>query len=201
MKRNGMMKLAIFLLIVVALSFSTISGTFAKYASSYTKSDSARVAKWDIKLNGEAWSDSVAFNLFTYTDTNVDVDGDGTEKVIAPGTTGSFNFSVENDSEVTAEYSIKLAVENPGNIPLEYKVGDSEWTLPNDEGEIEVAGDTLDIGSDAQEVTVQWRWAFEGTDSVNFKQTQTDITDTALGEADTLAEVTVTATINATQVN
>ena len=71
MRENKTLKLALVLLVAVVLTTCTISGTFAKYVSSSEGSDTARVAKWDLKLNGEAWADTVEFDLFTYADTNV----------------------------------------------------------------------------------------------------------------------------------
>ena len=50
------------------------------------------------------------------------------------------------------------------------------------------------------EITIQWRWAFEGTGSVNYATSQSDITDTNLG-IDGTATITVTAKVTATQIN
>ena len=50
MKKNRMMRLAAFLLVCVLLTTSVISGTYAKYVSTTTDSDSARVAKWGFGL-------------------------------------------------------------------------------------------------------------------------------------------------------
>jgi len=201
MRTNKMVKVTLVLLLAAILTSGAVSGTFAKYASESTGSDTARVAKWDVKLNGAAWSDTVNFNLFSYTDTNVDVNGVNDDaKVIAPGTEGSFSFTIKNDSEVTAKYSIELTETNANNIPIEYKVGDGEWQVPN-EGKITLATDkNLTFGSAAETVTVAWRWAFEGSESTNFKTSQTTDTDNVLGAAGT-ATVTVAATITAEQVN
>lgn len=200
MRENKTLKVALVLLIAVVLTTCTISGTFAKYVSGSTGSDTARVAKWDIKLNGEAWSDTVEFDLFTYTDTNVTTTGANDEKIIAPGTEGTFEFSVKNDSEVAAKYSIELDVTNNNNIPVEFKVGEGAWAAPT-AGKVTLKDDTtLAIGSAADTVTVYWRWAFTGSESTSYTGTQTDATDTALGEAGT-ATITVNATINAEQVD
>lgn len=202
MKSNKMMKLAMCLLVAVALTTCSVSGTFAKYASEVTVSDTARVAKWDIKINNvkqDQWSNSVVFDLFSYTDANVDVDGTGNEKVIAPGTTGEFTFTIANASEVTANYEIAIAETNANNIPIEYKVGNGAWTVPTD-GKLTVqSAENIAMGA-SKDIVVAWRWAFEGADSTNFTTTQTTDTDTALGTAGT-ATVTVAATINAVQVD
>lgn len=46
MKKNKMMRLASCLLVAILLTTSVISGTFAKYTTSSTGTDSARVATW-----------------------------------------------------------------------------------------------------------------------------------------------------------
>jgi len=50
MKKNKMMRIAAVLLIVTLLSTCAISGTFAKYVAKADFEDSARVAKWGIKI-------------------------------------------------------------------------------------------------------------------------------------------------------
>ena len=46
MKKNRMMRLASILLVCVLLTTSVISGTFAKYTTSVSSEDKARVAYW-----------------------------------------------------------------------------------------------------------------------------------------------------------
>ena len=46
MKKNRMLRLASALLILTLLTTSVIGGTFAKYVSTGSVSDTARVAKW-----------------------------------------------------------------------------------------------------------------------------------------------------------
>ena len=48
MKKNKMMRLASVLLVLTLLSTSVISGTFAKYITTDSANDSARVAKWGV---------------------------------------------------------------------------------------------------------------------------------------------------------
>ena len=199
MKKNRMMRLASILLVCVLLTTSVISGTFAKYTSSATASDKARVAKWDIYLEDSAMTETYTIDLFTYTDANVDVDGNGSEKVIAPGTTGSFTIDLQNKSEVTAAYTIDYTVTNESNIPVEYSVDNgATWTTELADVSTPV---TLAMGqTTATSVTVQWRWAFTGAQSENFKTSQTDTTDTGLGK-DGTATITVQAKITVDQVD
>ncbi|MBQ9960947.1 MAG: hypothetical protein IJP00_03480 [Firmicutes bacterium] len=201
MKKNRMMRLASGLLVAVLLTTCVISGTFAKYVSEAEATDTARVAKWSFNVgsnNDIADATTFTFDLWNHTDGNVDYDGDGTgtEKVIAPGTTGDFDIVLTNNSEVNATYAIEYNVDNQG-VPIEYKVGDGAWktTLDN------VAATNIAMNGGTATIKIQWRWAFTGAQSENYTSSQTDITDTDLGKADTLAKPSVTAKITATQVD
>ena len=50
MRKNKMMRLASSLLVAVLITTSAISGTFAKYTTQDSASDSARVAKWGVTV-------------------------------------------------------------------------------------------------------------------------------------------------------
>lgn len=206
---NRLVKFTVFVLLLTIIAISLVSGTFAKYTSTATGSDTATVAKWSIVLNDDeematTTPATVTFDLFntvkdtdaTSTETDVaTVDG---KTLIAPGTSGAFELKIENKSEVTAQYSIVFDVDNTA-IPLEFKVGDGEWT----EGSITAvaAADATKLAakSGVATVNVQWRWVYEATENADTANTA----DTALGIAaqTTAPTVTVEATITATQVD
>ena len=212
MKKNRMMRLASVLLVLCLLTTSVISGTFAKYTSTSSGSDVARVAKWSIKVEdteiGVAGDTSVAFNLFsTINDTGntaaeADVATKEGEKIIAPGTAGSFVIDIKNESEVNAKYTIALEETNASNIPLQYSVDGATWVDSVAELTMTALTDqTIAMGTGTATKTVYWRWVFEGT-TEGAHADQTDVTDTALGyDFDNLAEVTIEATITVTQVD
>lgn len=163
MKKNKMMRVASALLVAVLLTTCAISGTFAKYVTQATGSDSARVAKWDIKLEGAAMVNTFDFNLFnTVMDTsdgNAENDiktNDGS--IIAPGTKGSFAIDLKNDSEVNAKYAIDYTLQNPDNIPVKFSVDGTNWYT--DINYIDVNNVALGMTGEAT-VTVQWMWEFE----------------------------------------
>ena len=193
MKKNRMMRVASALLVAVLLTTCAISGTFAKYVSTSNGSDSARVAKWDIKLEEAAMTETFTFDLFnTVKDTagaaEADVKvGDG-ETIIAPGTSGSFEINLKNDSEVNAKYAIAYTVTNANNIPVQFKVGDGEWT--SDLTTLNASDIAINMGASAA-VTVEWKWVYENN---------ADAADTTLGKAGT-ATITVAADVTVTQVD
>lgn len=113
MKKNIMMRLASGLLVAVLLSTCAISGTFAKYVTTASGSDTARVAKWGVEVSANF------DNLFseTYTTTKAWEGDDGNsvvssgltttdsaqagEDVVAPGTNGTLaDFTVTGTPEV-----------------------------------------------------------------------------------------------------
>lgn len=198
MIRTNMIKITIFLFIAVLITSSAISGTFAKYTTSIVSARTVKVASWDIKLNGENWKDVQSFNLFSSanTDDNL-ING---EKVVAPGMEGTFTFRIKNDSEVQAKYSLHLIETNIHSIPMEYKIEDDAWQIPIDNKITVVENEMLSIGSDTKEIDIRWRWAITGNQSSNFTATQTNTSDTTLGENGE-AIVSITASIQAEQIN
>ena len=201
MKKNKAMRAASGLLVAILLTTSMISRTFAKYTSTESQTSTATVAKWSFKVGDTQIEDSqnFTFDLFNTAnefgenveDTDVKKDGN----IIAPGTQGKFELKLTNDSEVNATYAVDYTVDNKG-VPIEYSIDGTTWTknLTN------VNATNIAINETAT-ITVQWRWAFEGSGSTNYTTSQTDTTDTALGSATNLAQPSVIAKITATQVD
>ena len=87
MKKNKMMRAASGLLIATLLTTSVIAGTFAKYTTSADGTDTARVAKWGVKItaNGDTFAEEYTNSSSAKT---VVSSAKGTD-VIAPGTSGT----------------------------------------------------------------------------------------------------------------
>ena len=158
MKKNKMRRIASVLLVAVLLSTCAISGTFAKYASTTSQTATASVAKWDIDFDGDnSSSKEFAFDLFATIVDTVDgsTDSDVATNKIAPGTKGSFDIVIKNDSEVDAKFKVAFT-NNLDGVPLTftYKIDAAEYT-----------SDTfVDIDINATKtVTVSWEWAFGDT--------------------------------------
>lgn len=175
-KRSSMMvRLVAVLAVVMMFTMCFIGGTFAKYTSSASGSDSARVAKWSFEVNDTeiATTQTFTFNLFdTIKDSN-GTDGetdmspvDGS--IIAPGTQGSFQIKLVNLSEVNATYAIDYTVTNTNSIPVKFSVdGGTNWT----EDLADVTATNIAHTNGTATITVQWKWDFEGN----------NVRDTALG--------------------
>ena len=107
MKKNKAMRLASCLLVLTLLTACMISGTFAKYVSGDTTSDTAKVAKWGVtaqasgSLFGKAYNSNTAVtdgDEIAATSTNVS----GTDNVVAPCTknTKGLILSISGTPEV-----------------------------------------------------------------------------------------------------
>ena len=196
-KRSSMMvRLVAALAVTMMFTMCFVGGTFAKYTSSATGTDSATVAKWDIKVGGTniATNNTFTFNLFeTIKDSNgIDDESDMSPvdgSIIAPGTRGSFDIVIKNDSQVNATYAIDYTVTNTNNIPVKFSVDGTNWF--DDINYLDVRSVAINMGATAT-VTVQWMWEFERIDG--------DTQDTTLGSAAS-ATLTVSAAVSAIQVD
>ncbi|MBQ4136543.1 MAG: hypothetical protein IJD67_00390 [Clostridia bacterium] len=206
MKKNKMMRIASVLLVAVLLSTCAISGTFANYTTTQTATATATVAKWDIEVDGTdiavTSAPTITFDLAeTWTDYDGSTETEVSNKLLAPGTAGSFDFKITNNSEVSAKYNVSLqeSITNlpgtvaEGDFPVEYSTDNAHWSKDITDA---VASGNLAMEGGETTVTVYWRWQFLETDAAN-------AIDTALGiQGQTAAPVvTITATITVEQVN
>lgn len=160
MKKNKTMSLIAIALLIAMIALILVSGTYAKYTSSTTGTATARVAKWSITFGGNdiTASNTFTFNLFdTINDTKdgsteTDVTSAGSDKVIAPGTTGSFEVQLTNASEVSAECSVDYTVVNNNNIPIEFSTDGTNWSTTL----ADVAATNIAAGTPTT-VKIQWR--------------------------------------------
>ena len=197
-KSNNRNKILIIaaLLLLVAIT-SVFIGTLSKYVASETDSDEAVVAKFGLNIPN-------TINLFSDSYTNVEADTDG-KKIIAPGTEGSYKFTVSGTSEVayivSADIDIEYSEEWDSYTPLEFSVNGSTWTnidtfktnLTEALSSEEMAPNTT-YSSDQ---TIHWRWPFDVSET-------NDTKDTAMGNLASTAtapSVIVNVEVTATQVD
>lgn len=197
MGKNKTMKMILITLLIAMIALVLVSGTYAKYTSSASGSDTARVAKWSFNVgeNDIVAKDTFTFDLFkTITDTDgkteTDVVSANADKVIAPGTSGSFDLVLENKSETSAKYGITYTVTNTASIPVQFSVNGKDWT-DNLANVVESDTDTkLDANNGRKTIKIQWKWAYDGDDT----------TDVNLGKVGT-AKLIVQADVTATQID
>lgn len=121
-------------LVLALLSSSMLSGTLAKYTSTVTGQDTAKVADFGFTLrktgatSGGLDQNSTAITSFgifdtAKSDTGIGNPAGGTAPVIiAPGSGGSFGFTFTNNSEVAVKTTYTVALTFPAgvtpNVPL-----------------------------------------------------------------------------------
>lgn len=142
MKKNRMMRVASALLVAVLLTTCAISGTFAKYVTKGSGTDSARVAKFGVIVTGEAdtFKETYAKDNSGFTlDANTVVSTGG--NVVAPGTSGEMvAFTISGTPEVAVNVAFEgtlelgdkwVYVDSNSNssyyCPLEITVGDETF--------------------------------------------------------------------------
>ena len=219
MKKNRMMRLTSVLLVLVLLTTSVISGTFAKYVTTDSATDSARVAKWGVTVDvtgDTAFSDSYATDDTTVTNiaNSVVTAGATGDSLVAPGTTGSLGgFTISGKPEVAANIKIAptLTVENwaiDGDdfyCPITITVGTTPISgLSYDTAaafktavENAIKAD-YNVNPNTQIDTASsysWAWAF------NESGEQTNVKDTALGDLAKAPSISLTVAVTVTQID
>ena len=104
------------LLMAVAITGYSVSGTYAKYISSMDMTDEARVAKWSIAMTDKGTTTETAdINLFANSYTNAGgkyVQAIDTDRVVAPGTSGFYEFDLNATIETNYTLDFKLLADS-----------------------------------------------------------------------------------------
>ena len=147
MKKNVMMRVASIMLVLVLLTSSVISGTFAKYVTADDGDDEARVAKWGVvaMVEGELFNDSYKDGFTTYTinesgDT-ITVQADTLDhNVVAPGTNSQdgMTFTLTGIPEV--DTNVQIAIEVDSDVCLKAGTYD-DWTSGDDADKFTIGDD------------------------------------------------------------
>lgn len=210
MKKNKMMRLASCLLVMVLLTTSMISGTFAKYTADAESFDQARVAQW-----GFGTEKLDITNLFSnaYDANATDKTVNSKVDVIAPGTAGSadFTFAYKAADVAAPEVAYSFVVSTEGsacdasiinNSNIQWKLDEGPWgtwsqliaSIEALDGDENFAPGELPAASSAH--TVSWQWLFPTSADAT-----ADARDTEMGNAVELANVKLVIKITATQID
>ena len=144
-----LMRVLAVLLMLVLVTSSMVSGRYARYVTTATYEDSARVAKFNIvETKGTAFTQIPA--------------------KITPGEVTEY-ISVQNYSEVAVEFTIK--VESPyKNIPLMFRIMDGEEILAETENVNDMLTFTGTIGPGQQDkqyrLVIVWPLASDNIDYI-----------------------------------
>ena len=227
MKKNVMMRVASLMLVMVLVTSSVISGTFAKYVTTAAGSDSARVAKWGVTItaNGTTFADAYATHDGDHVSAfanSVITSGSTGDAIVAPGTSGNMaSMTLSGKPEVAVEVTYKADLALSGNwtvdggafyCPLKFNVEGTvvDGATYNNAAALETAVENLingwtkvyaantNLSTVADDsVSVSWEWPFSTSE-------ENDVKDTFLGgqaAADNPATVALTITTTVTQVD
>lgn len=223
MKKTKFMRAALLLLVLTLITSCFVGGTFAKYTTSANGSDTARVAKWGFQPTTITMTD-----LFkTAYDKTVKAVDNPQSDVIAPGTNGEakFGFTYGGADGITApEVAYTFVVSTDGSICADSIKNNAniKWYLDKElakaDGKTDGSWDALIAAIEAldgnktgnkygpntlpdafntagaNEHTVGWEWVFSTSEDA-------DATDTGMGNATDLANVTLKITVTATQID
>jgi hypothetical protein len=176
MEKNKKRKnLTVYIFLIVVIALIAVSGSYARYTKTLSGSDEAFVAKFDVTANDV----SETIDLFDFIDETAVKDG-----VIAPGTRGSFTTTLQNNSEVTAAYTVSATETQTTDIPIVYSLNEEGPYVPAEQlasvatGILDFPGSTKANPVTTKTIAIYWKWEYSGNDQV----------DTALGEAATTAD-------------
>lgn len=175
MKKNMFLRVASVLLVLTLLSTCAISGTFAKYVTTDSNTDTARVAKWGVTItaNGTAFQNAYEFGtndpaasagLGAYSVVSSD-----SKNVVAPGTSYNVaNATIAGSPEVavrvTYDSTITIpdtwAVDGAPYFPIVITVNDNTYALAASAETANVSGNnktyaTIDALKDAVENAIE----------------------------------------------
>lgn len=210
-KSSKLMRASGILLVLTLITSCFVGGTFAKYVSEGEGDDSARVAKWGVTVTvtGDGFKTTYDKDDPDNNIKNDTVISSNEEKVVAPGTKGTFGgVSIAGTPEVAVKIVTTADVELSGwNVadggefycPLKFNIGnttinglDYSASTAGGEGSFENAIKTAiqdattkeveagaNLSTIGEDITYSWEWPFSG--STGTAANQDDVLDTLLG--------------------
>lgn len=192
------------LVLVLAAIMLVISNTSAKYVTSANGTDSARVAHWNINTTNNIK------DLFASSYMNV-APGSEEQGIIAPGTSGTYSFTIDGDVETAYTLSIRANGNDEVNgavsdyNPIKYSftkpnTGDDKAAKPTVTTEnmtfeeLKSAINNIDDGVQVHNAgslggdtyTIGWTWELDGNDEK----------DTLLGNLVSKGDKTISLSVN-----
>lgn len=116
------------------------------------------------------WATDARINLFEHNDPHVADGSDGSERIIAPGTSGKYLFTLKNDKPAGIIYRLDIRADN-----------DTEYKLPVSIRLLDLSAfDTITESADIEDLSItgsgslppysehtyrlDWQWRFDGDD-------------------------------------
>lgn len=214
--KNKKFTVLVGLLMAVAVTGYSVSGTYAKYTEDFSSvTNTATIAKWAVKVNEQADStQKFDFDLFGAGETGKDAITGNYTRALYPGLSGSATITVENSGDVAATVLPEFTVVDgfagttgaTTGVPLTYTVKIGSTAIATDVTDLAavdfttnntaIANDDTLLTANANGgqvvITIEWEWDSTGNDDA----------DTAIGKAaaaDVNKTVVVTADVTVSQ--
>ena len=209
--KNKFMRIAAVMLMLCLVTTCAISGTFAKYTTENTATDTARVAKWGVTITAPADATANTTFVTTYADNDASFNGNsvvGAADVVAPGTEGTLatptisgtpevavrvtldaTLTLTNWNGTSGEYC-PLVFTVDGDTTETFKIGDAGINSVADlKAKVEAAIEKYsqdyaagtNLANDVQDNIPTVEWAWAFDTAAN--DGANDANDTALGNA------------------
>ncbi len=217
--KNWTLRVGVILVALTLITSCFVGGTFAKYVTAGTGTDTARVAKFGVEVTGEGTMFAQSYNDTGSVTVSSDV------KVVAPGTSGTMvNYAITgtpevavnvsysavvtvNDWELDGTFYCPIIIKNNGVqvlCGLDYtSAADFKAALEAYIGSLTTSYEPgADLSGAGNVYTLSWQWNFESTDGIALDQS--DANDTLLGNkaADgTAPTITIETTCTVTQID
>lgn len=168
-KSKSLANITIISLILVLMTLIGVSGTYAKYTTTYNGTAKAVIAKWDFKAkNGtETLTDNFTINLAdTATKGKVTV---GNVNKIQPGSEGDIVITIDNTaSEVAASLTVTAETISDATLDATQFTFDANPVLKQDgkDGTVQ----SIEAGKTGT-ATVHWKWVYSSSEAYDAKDT------------------------------
>jgi len=191
MKKSILAKIGAAAVVLTLVTSSLVGGTFAKYTSSANGTANATVAKWNVAFkegDSNTLTQDFAFNLKNENDA-----AETAENVIAPGSTGKIQLTVDGtDTQVEFSYEITADISKLNGVPLKFYSDENRTKEIEPDADnanlISLSAETIKVdGGKVGTGTVYWAW-----------KSNDDVADTTLGVAGASGQIALS--LSATQI-
>lgn len=183
-KREKLVYTTFIALLLAILLLSVISDVYARYSSAISGEGNIELAKWSFKVNGAQVGESFSIDIKT---------SDEGETKISPESTGTFTLTIENASNVPAQYTVELSEKYIGtqfkSDAIKIYTDDTYQTLIDLENNV-LKGKLAD--KETRVITLYWKWVPNADAEVDQKIVENydgfTISATVTGEQTTISE-------------
>lgn len=151
------------------------SGGVVRSSASKTSGKNAKEFNFKVSDDENVWSTDTTIELFQASYRNdkgeLTVQSADGSSVIAPGTGGSYTFSLKNAGKLDSNYQVWLSADmnvSSSGFPIEFRMSGANGWMTGDNGVWKTADELNDAvaqknlySGKSDEYTLYWRWAYD----------------------------------------